>query len=82
MLLWDLRVEPQARRRGIGQALLAAAEGAVRSRGARSLHVETQDVNVGACRFYARQGFSLDGIARGTYPQLPHETRLLWTKRL
>lgn len=82
MLLWDLRVEPTARRRGVGAMLLAAAEAAVRSQGVRILRAETQDVNVGACRFYARRGFLLESIARGVYPRLTNESRLVWSKRL
>jgi ribosomal protein S18 acetylase RimI-like enzyme len=82
MRLWDLRVAPEFRHRGIGQALLTTVEDAIQSRGARILCVETQDVNVGACRFYARHGFLIESIARGVYPGLPDESRLLWSKRL
>jgi ribosomal protein S18 acetylase RimI-like enzyme len=81
-VLWDLRVAPGLRRRGVGTSLFAAAEEWARSRGARWLKVETQDVNVSACRFYARQGCTLGGIARHAYPALPDETQLLWYKRL
>lgn len=82
MLLWDLRVAPEFRRRGIGHALLAKVEAVALSRGRQNLYVETQDVNVGACRFYAHHGFLPDRIARGVYPGLPDETRVLWKKRL
>jgi ribosomal protein S18 acetylase RimI-like enzyme len=82
MLLWDLRVAPEFRHRGIGHALLASVEGASQSRGARNLCVETQDVNVGACRFYARHGFLIESVAHGVYPRLPDESRLVWKKRL
>lgn len=82
LLLWDLRVEPAFRHGGIGRRLLAAAEAAVRARGATSLYAETQDINVGACRFYARHGFVLESITREAYPELPGEARLVWKKRL
>jgi ribosomal protein S18 acetylase RimI-like enzyme len=82
MQLWDLRVAPEFRRRGIGRALLTIVEDVIRSRGAQILCVETQDVNVSACRFYERHGFLLEGVARGAYPELPDESRLLWSKRL
>jgi len=82
MLVWDFRVEPEARHRGVGRSLLAAAEGTLHSRGVRTLYVETQDVNVGACRFYERQGFLLSSIARNAYPQFPGESRLMWKKLL
>ena len=81
-VLWDLRVAPAHRRRGVGAALFRAAEAWARARGARWLAVETQDVNVAACRFYARQGCMLGAVHRFAYPSLPHETQLLWYRAL
>ena len=81
-VLWDLRVAPAHRRRGVGRALFEAAETWARSAGARWLKVETQNVNVPACRFYARQGAELGAVHRFAYPALPEETQLLWYKRL
>ena len=80
--LWDLRVAPAFRHRGIGVALIAAAEEWADARGIRTLMVETQDINVPACRFYARQGFVLGAVNRGAYPDLPHEVQLLWYKEM
>lgn len=81
-LLWDLRVGPDARGQGIGSALLRAAEHAARQRGASALRVETQQVNVPACRCYQRNGFRLERATPGAYPELPDEVQLLWLKRL
>ena len=81
-LLWDIRVAPAVRNRGIGAALLSAAEAWARTRGARALEVETQNTNVPACRFYARHGFVLRTVRRGAYPELPDEVQLLWCKVL
>ena len=78
--LWDLRVAPEYRHRGVASALLAAAEEWADPHGIRTLMVETQNVNVPACRFYARQGFALGAVNRGAYPDLPHEVQLLWYK--
>jgi GNAT superfamily N-acetyltransferase len=77
-VLWDLRVAPAARGRGVGRALFAAAAGWAATRGCRQLKVETQNVNVAACRFYARQGCTLGAIHRFAYPGLPAEAQLLW----
>jgi GNAT superfamily N-acetyltransferase len=77
-VLWDLRVAPAARRRGVGAALFRAAAAWAAARGCAQLKVETQNVNVPACRFYARQGCVLGAIDRFAYPGLPHEVRLLW----
>ncbi|MDB4877935.1 MAG: acetyl-transferase [Gemmatimonadetes bacterium] len=81
-LLWDIRVSPDVRAQGVGAALLAAVESAMRRRGARTLKVETQDVNAGACRFYQRHGFALERAAIGAYPEFPDEVQLLWYKTL
>ena len=81
-LLWDIRVAPAVRRQGIGAALLDHVTREARERGATELLVETQQVNVPACRFYAAHGFRLLGAQRHAYPNLPGETQLLWSKLL
>jgi GNAT superfamily N-acetyltransferase len=81
-VLWDIRVDPALRGRGIGAALFRAAESWAAVRGCRQLKVETQNVNLPACNFYARQGCRLGAINRFAYPQLPGETQLLWYKEL
>jgi GNAT superfamily N-acetyltransferase len=81
-VLWDLRVAPPRRGQGIGAALFGAAEAWARARGARWLKVETQNVNVAACRFYARRGCVLGAVHRLAYPALPDEAQLLWYRRL
>ena len=79
--LWDLRVHPEWRGRGVGCLLFARAAAWARARGCRRLSVETQDVNVPACRFYARQGCELAAIRRYAYGALD-EVQLLWDKSL
>ena len=79
-VLWDLRVVPDRRGRGVGAALFRAAEAWAVSRGAGWLVVETQNVNVAACRFYARQGCVLGAVHRSAHPALPDEVQLLWYK--
>lgn len=81
-LLWDIRVAPEARGRGIGHRLLEKIERWATDRGARWLEVETQDINVPACRFYERHGFELRYVNPAAYPELPAETQLLWYKPL
>lgn len=81
-LLWDLRVAPTLRYQGIGSALLQSAEHVATRLGASALRVETQQVNVPACRFYARNGFRLERVVADAYPDLPTEVQLLWRKDL
>ena len=44
----------------------------------RRLLVETQDINVPACRLYANTGYTLLSIDRLAYPTLPDEAQLIW----
>ena len=81
-VLWDIRVSPDARGQGVGSRLLAAAEAWAAARGCSQMKVETQNVNVPACRFYARHGFVLESVDRFAYPALPDEVQLLWYKDL
>lgn len=81
-VLWDLRVAPRIRQRGVGRALFAEASRWASARDCRWLKVETQNVNVPASRFYASQGCVLGTIHRFAYPEFPDEVQLLWYKDL
>jgi GNAT superfamily N-acetyltransferase len=81
-VLWDIRVAPEKRRHGIGGSLFQAAEAWAVVRGCRHLKVETQNINVAACRFYARHGCGLRAAHPGVYPECPDEVQLLWYKDL
>lgn len=77
-VLWDLRVTPGSRRSKVGSALFDAATAWARERGCSALEIETQQVNVSACRFYQRMGCSLAALDRFAYAELPDETQLIW----
>ncbi len=80
-VLWDVRVYPDRRGRGIGGRLLHHAADWARGRGCTQLKIETQNVNVPACRFYASQGCQLGEIDRYAYAghsQVGHEVMLIW----
>ena len=81
-VLWDIRVAPDMRRNGVGTALLRDAESWAATNGAASMKVETQNINVPACRFYSRQGYALRAANRGAYRDFPDEIQLLWYKAL
>ena len=81
-VLWDIRVSPRERGGGIGSALFRAAGDWAAARGCRWLKIETQNVNVPACRFYRRMGCILGAIDRFAYPDQPAEVQLLWWKAL
>jgi len=81
-VLWDLRVAPARRGAGVGTALFRAAAAHASAHGCRQLKIETQNINVAACRFYARRGCTLGAIHRFAYPGLPDEVQLLWYRTL
>jgi GNAT superfamily N-acetyltransferase len=80
-LIWDLRVLPELRGGGIGSALITAAEQWARSRRCTELKVETQNINVQACRFYEKNGFALRAIEPTAYPGLD-EIQMLWYRNI
>ena len=81
-VLWDIRVSPDSRGRGIGAALFQAAEAWAAAKGCKQLKLETQNTNLPACRFYQSQGCTLGAAHPFAYPDLPDEIQLLWYKDL
>jgi ribosomal protein S18 acetylase RimI-like enzyme len=81
-VLWDIRVAPAHRGAGAGSALFRAAESWAAARGCSWLKIETQNINIVACRFYRKMGCTLGAIDRFAYPELPDEVQLLWWKAL
>lgn len=61
-LIWDIRIKPDFRRKGVGTRLFKAAADWANSRGCRYLKIDTQNTNVKACRFYASQGCLLGEV--------------------
>jgi ribosomal protein S18 acetylase RimI-like enzyme len=80
-VLWDIRVHPDLRGRGIGRQLVQYTVDLARRRGFSQLKIETQNVNAAACRFYHRCGCRLGEINRYAYAHIPnvaHEVMLIW----
>ncbi len=77
----DIAVDAAFRGRGVGQALMDRAVAWAKERALPGLMLETQDINVPACRFYARYGFILGGfdiyLYRGLDPATD-EIALYW----
>ena len=80
-VLWDIRIATEARRQGSVPRCLWLSKNGRRAWLPR-LKVETQNINVPACRFYATQGCVLGAIHRFAYPEFPNEAQLLWYKDL
>lgn len=81
-VLWDIRVHPNYRRMGIGVQMVCRAVEWARKRHCREIKVETQNINVPACRFYAKQGFELGAIIKNAYAEYPDEIQLNWYKKI
>jgi len=62
-----LAVAPGTRRRGVGSALLAAAEQHAWARGARKLSLRVLGTNETAMRLYERCGFQREGTLRDEF---------------
>ena len=76
--LWDIRVRPDLRNSGIGSSLFRAVLEWARVRRCTQIRIETQNVNLPACHFYAKMGCTLESINRFAYPELPDEAQILW----
>ena len=59
-VLWDIRVSPETRRKGVGSALFEMAEAWARLHELWQLMTETQNINVGA-QLYRTAGMSVAG---------------------
>lgn len=80
-----LVIDSGSRRLGAGRLLMAQAEAWTRSQGLPGIMLETQNVNVAACRFYARCGFVLGGVDQRLYRGFDPETieaALFWYRDL
>jgi GNAT superfamily N-acetyltransferase len=80
--MWDLRVEPDYRNQGIGRELFNRAIDWASERKCRHFIVETQNTNVPACRFYARQGCRLGAINQFAYEEALDEIQLIWHRNI
>jgi len=62
-----LDVSPGARRRGMGRALLEAAQASLARHGVREVELETSTVNEGAIAFWEQHGYRACGILPNYY---------------
>ncbi len=67
MRVWELLVEEEFRRRGIGTLMMKHAVNIAKEKGARMLVLETQSNNVTAISFYLKFGFELVGFDLAAY---------------
>jgi GNAT superfamily N-acetyltransferase len=80
-IIWDIAVDPPYRRQGVGRRLIAETVAWARGRGLSGVMLETQNINVPACRLYASCGFVLGGFDAYLYRSVMPGTReiaLFW----
>lgn len=77
-VLWDIRVHPDHRRKGIGSKLFETAVKFGKERACKFLKIEAQNNNVSACRFYKKMGCHIGAFDMYAYEKYPEETMLIW----
>ncbi|MCY9545163.1 GNAT family N-acetyltransferase, partial [Paenibacillus alvei] len=85
VLIWELRVSSEYRRRNIGTALMNQVVEMARENGLRAIRLETQNYNVPAIKFYNQCGFMIEGIDLSFYTNTDvenGEVALFLTKKL
>nr|WP_276575994.1 GNAT family N-acetyltransferase [Oceanirhabdus seepicola] len=78
-VLWDLRIDPEYKSMGIGSKLFSHIIDWAKERNCRQIKIETQNNNVPACKFYAKQGAMLGELNEyGYYGEDDNEVMLIW----
>lgn len=82
--LEDIAVRAFARKKGVGAALFQAVCLWAKQEGLCGVTLETQDVNLYACRFYQKMGMALgcaDTFLYANFPETKSELALFWYLR-
>ncbi len=79
----DISACKKARRNGIATALINRAKEWAMDKGLQGFVLETQDVNLGACRFYIKNNFVIGAVDTMLYSNLStkDENALFWYKK-
>lgn len=80
-VLWDIRVDDDYKRQGIGRKLFHIAAEWSRHQNFSQMKIECQNNNVPAIKFYHKQGAQLCAVDEYAYynePEFRQETQLIW----
>jgi ribosomal protein S18 acetylase RimI-like enzyme len=78
-VLWDIRVDPEYKSMGIGSKLFSYVIKWSKERNCKQIKIETQNNNIPACKFYAKQGAILAEINEYAYfGEDLDEVMLIW----
>lgn len=78
-VLWDIRIDEPYRGRGVGRKIVQECISWAKQKKCNRLKIETQNINVNACRFYAGQGAELSNINKYCYGDFPEEIQFIWS---
>lgn len=79
VVLWDIRIAPEYKARGIGSEIFSHIIDWSKDRNCKQIKIETQNNNVPACKFYAKQGAKLAQIDEyAYYGEDDDEVMLMW----
>lgn len=76
--IYSLGVAPRARGRGLGSALLAQAENALRDLGCPKVNLQVVASNCSVTKFYEKNGYNIEeriSMGKRLQPGLPQEAR-------
>ncbi len=76
--LWDIRIHPDYRRKGLGTKLFKKLISVAKDRKCKFIKIETTNNNVNACNFYKKQGCRPGQINRYAYQAYPDEVQIIW----
>ncbi|MGO4529557.1 GNAT family N-acetyltransferase [Paenibacillus sp. 2TAF8] len=77
----NIATKKEYRGSGVGKLLLNKAEAWAKQKNLIGMSLEAQDDNLGACRFYVKQGFTLGGADTLKQSYTPNiDTTLYWYK--
>ncbi|MBN2790777.1 MAG: GNAT family N-acetyltransferase [Candidatus Delongbacteria bacterium] len=77
-VLWDIRVSPDHKGKGIGGKLFREAVKFAEEKNCEFLKIETQNINVNACKFYKKMGCYLGKYSVDAYKDLTDEIMMMW----
>jgi streptothricin acetyltransferase len=79
-LIEDIAVSKNMRKSGVGTALLNKAAAWARDNNLIGLVLETQDINLVACRFYAKNNYKIGAVDTMLYAKFPtaNEKAVYW----
>lgn len=80
----DLVVRQADRGNGVGSLLIQVAEAWAKENHLQGMMLETQDINLGACRCYIRNGYEIGGVDKLLYAHCDthQEQAIFWYKKL